>query len=106
VTAAAANDVSAATLTDIAALPERDWMRLLSDRDLFLLPGWMRVGPGTYGGGLRGSCAVTVGRDGRVVCGTGAWVFGQECTEDLCRPDVLLESMITSPGCQANGGSR
>jgi uncharacterized protein len=81
----------AARVVDIAALPAGAWTELLTDRDLFLLPGWMRVGPGTYGGGMRQSCAVLAELGGGLVAGTGAWVFDQECTEDLCRPDALME---------------
>ncbi|MFF7587936.1 GNAT family N-acetyltransferase [Kitasatospora purpeofusca] len=80
-----------AELLRIEEVPARSWTTLLGERDLFLLPGWMEVGPGTYGGGLRDARAALVDRDGTAVAGTAGWLFGRDCTEDLCRPDVLLE---------------
>ncbi len=80
-----------ARLLRIEDVPPSSWLPLLGERDLFLLPGWMAVGPGTYGGGLHDARAALVERDGTAVAGTAGWLFGQACTEDLCRPDVLLE---------------
>lgn len=80
-----------ARLLRIEDVPADSWTGLLGERDLFLLPGWLRVGHGTYGGGLRDARVALVERNGTAVAGTGGWIFGQDCTEDLCRPDVLMD---------------
>ncbi|MDH6223818.1 MULTISPECIES: GNAT family N-acetyltransferase [Streptomyces] len=85
------DQAAAARLLRIEDVPADSWLPLLGERDLFLLPGWMEVGPGTYGGGLRDARAALAERDGTAVAGTAGWLFDGECTEDLCRPDVLME---------------
>lgn len=79
-----------ARLLSLSDVPTGDWTALLGERDLFLLPGWLQVGPGTYGGGLRAAQAALLDRGGSLVAGTAGWLFGSDCTEDLCRPDVLM----------------
>jgi uncharacterized protein len=78
-------------LLEVAGVPQREWLVLLGERDLFLVPEWLRVGPGTYGGGLRASQAVLLSGTGGPVAATASWMFDQTCTEDLCRPDVLMD---------------
>jgi hypothetical protein len=80
-----------ARLLRIEDVPTEPWVGMLTERDLFLQPAWMRVGHGTYGGGLVDARVALVERHGTVVAGTVAWLFDQDCTEDFCRPDVLME---------------